>query len=281
MTQENFSLSFCPEKDFQGIGEKEFSALVNAEKAVADALEAVVTSREKRENATTTFLKKIGAYTKAGKPTKAAMESGPVFVTSWIMQFFHTWPEVKRPGREAEPAAIGNEAVKGLFTSDEHKALTRSYNALASAISAAKKPAKPAAQEQDKPTAPAAPAKPAAQEQDKPAAPAKPAKPAAPAAQGQDKPAEQAKPGIAKAAALIQKESDLNWFRKIVEEAFTKKNPKAFLIYAIETEASEAEQAKPETEASEAEQAKPETEASEAEQAKPAPKRQSRQRKAA
>ena len=76
---------------------------------------------------------------------------------------------------------------------------------------------------------------------------------------------EQAKPGIAKAAAMIQKESDLNWFRKIVEEAFTKKNPKAFLIFAIETEATETE-------------TKTETEA---EAEKPAPKRRGRQRKAA
>ena len=193
--KENLSLSFCPEKDFQGIGEKEFSALVQAEKAVTSALEAVVTSREKRENATTSFLKAIGAYTKAGKPTKAAMESGPAFVTSWAMQFFNAWPEVKRPGRDPEPAAIGNENVKALFTPEEHKALTRAYSALATAISTVKKPAKPAAQDQDKP---------AAQDQDKPAA------------QDQDKPAALT---ATKKAILLQEKTTLQWVLEQIAES--------------------------------------------------------------
>ena len=119
------------------------------------------------------------------------------------MQFFETWPEVKRPGREAEPAAIGNQNVKDLFSPDEHKALTRAYNALATAISAAKKPAKPAAQEQDKP---------AAQEQDKPAE------------QGQDKPAEQEqdKPAAItaiKKAILLQEKTTLQWVLEQIGEA--------------------------------------------------------------
>ena len=201
MAQVNFSLSFCPETNFQGIGEKEFSALVHAEKAVTSALKAVVTSREKRENATTTFLKKIGAYTKAGKPTKIAMENGPAFVTSWIMQFFDNWPKVKRPGREEELAAIGNENVKSLFEVDEHRALTRAYNALASAISAAKKP-KPAAQEQDKP---------AAQEQEKATIAAT----------------------ATKKAILLQEKTTLEWVLKQIEEADDLDDLKTTVLFAL------------------------------------------------
>ena len=196
MAQENFLLSFCNEKDFQGIGEKEFSALVQAEKSVADALEAVVASRQKRENATSTFLKAIGAYTKAGKPTKTATEKGPGFATSWIMQFFETWPEVKRPGREAEPAAIGNEAVKGLFTPEEHKALTRAYNALASAISAAKKP------KQDKPEE-----------------------------QGQNKPAIAAT--ATKKAVLLQEKTTLQWVLEQIDEADDLDDLKMTILFAL------------------------------------------------
>ena len=175
-----------------------------------------------------------GACTLGAQWREAAGIETPAHVTEYAAKVFgQRWPKTKN-----------NDAMSPLsvrlgehFSEDADVAavavLCRAYNATAQAAKRAAKAAGEAPKRKRRTTKP---------EQAKP---------------------EQAKPGnIAKAAAMIQKESDLNWFRRIIDEAFTKKNPKAFLIFAIETEA-EAEQA------------------TEAEQAKPAPKRRGRQRKAA